>query len=381
MRQLFVLLCLLLVLSQSHAQEESPIIALHEGAIYAVNPEDGSAEILVPAPNAYEETREFSYDPVTVFSAEWLSPDGQYLAYRMLYPLEPSEPIDESTGFTQRLFILDLLNGGFPESISLVANEATFIQSVAWSLDGSLLYVLVNNTVKIIERDNWTNQATVELGDGNRSQAPVIGRQVFATENGFVVADTGEYELAIEFTVFDFEGNEQNFFKIDWSLSENINLYVNTPFTPLVVDGSVGYAFVDTYGQILYLADFATGEAVEFDSGYFTGMVSRTNPEDSLIITAGYYYGDGLALIIRDNENNYLGETENIRAYAFGILGDSMGSTFAFSPDGQSIAYLEDEGVRIWEDGESRSLDFSADVVVWASPLYVPVYDPDYFRG
>lgn len=386
MRQLFLILSLILLLvsSQAHAQtNHTPIIALNEGAIYAVNPLDGSAEILVPAPNAYAESREFSHDPVTVFSAEWLSPDGQYLAYRMLYPLNPAEPIDENTSFTQRLFILDLAKRTFPASLNLGINAPYIIESLTWSLDGNLLYVLVQADnqwfLAIIERETWELQSTVNLASLDR----VKSRRIYATENGLIMLDRGIQSLIYQFTRLDSAGLELNSFEIDWTISDAVNLYVNTPFTPLLVDGVMTYAFVDMRsGELLYTVDFATGEVSEFESGYFTGMISPWNPSNSLRISAGTFSGDGLELYIRDAESHYLGGSSYINAYAFGILGDSIGSTFAISPDGQSVVYLEDDVVMtLWENGESRILDFEARVVVWAAPSYVPVYDPAYLRG
>lgn len=62
MRRLLIMLCLslfVLPFSTTRAQDQqSPILALHEGAIYAVSPIDGSAQTLVAAPDNYQALRE-----------------------------------------------------------------------------------------------------------------------------------------------------------------------------------------------------------------------------------------------------------------------------------------------------------------------------------
>src|SRR5262245_25182826 len=127
MRRLFLLCFFALSILPTHAQtEQSPIIAISEGAIYALDAETGEAELLVPAPNAYEAMRELVYQPITVSSSEWLSPDGQYLAYTMLYPSNPDEEIDENSGFVQHLFLLDLENPNRPISLSFGAETPYF---------------------------------------------------------------------------------------------------------------------------------------------------------------------------------------------------------------------------------------------------------------
>src|SRR6185436_6468280 len=97
---------------------------------------------------------------------------------------------DDNTAYVQHLFLLDFENPNRPISLSLGA-ETSNVESVAGSLDGSLLYVLVNDALKIIERDNWTAPISVEVGDAHGSQNPVIARRVFATESGVVMADGG----------------------------------------------------------------------------------------------------------------------------------------------------------------------------------------------
>src|SRR5689334_13866035 len=105
MRRFFFLLCLLAFFSLSnHAQtEQRPLLALHDGAIYAIDVATGESEMLVPAPSAYEAMLEFVW-PITIFSENWLSPDGQFLTYAMTYPVKPAEEISENSDFIQRFF-------------------------------------------------------------------------------------------------------------------------------------------------------------------------------------------------------------------------------------------------------------------------------------
>ena len=110
-------------------------------------------------------------------------------------------------------------------------------------------------------------------------------------------------------------------------------------------------------------------------------MVSRANPANSLRITAEPFEGMYLTLSIRDADTQYLGSIGEIRYQAFGPDGDSMGSTFALSPDGQKLAYLDEGALMLLQDGEVASLDFRADVIAWGVPLYIPIYDPAYFEN
>jgi hypothetical protein len=382
MRQFFPAVCFFLALfalPKTQAQAEPvPVIAVSEGAIYAINAGDGSAEMLVPAPHAYDEMLEFVYRPITLTSAEWLSPDGRYLAYRVLFPTNPDEEIDDNTDFTQRLFLLDFENPNRPISLSFAA-ERSNIESVAWSFDSSLLYVLVNDSLRIIERDNWTAEITVDVGDAHSSQNPVLSRRVFATESGVVMADGGDYSVEIDFTLFDNEGNQLNYFVVDYTLSPDVNLFLNTPFTPIEPDGKVQYPFTDFYGQLLFVTDFATGESSEGDYSR-PAMLSRNAIDSSLRLFPSLYSGDYMILTIIDSEDNYLDDIVEVSAYAYGVSGYGIGSTFALSPDGQQLAYLEDENLMLWENGEARSLDFAASVIVWSAPIYLP-FSPDYFRG
>jgi hypothetical protein len=382
MRQLIILLCLSLFLSQSNAQsEETPIIALHEGAIYAVKPSDGSAEILVPASSAYGEV----YEPASFFSAEWLSPDGQYLAYRMTYPVNPAEPVSETSNRTHRLFILDLQTGTFPHPISLGAFPSYDIDSVAWSPDGNFLYVLIAISgeeeilqLVIIEREQWQNQIVIPVEPSD--DAPK--RSIFAIEDTFVLQERGWMAGANIMTAFDNEGEVVKRFELSNDYGYWLDFFISTPFTPLFVDGQSEYSLIDySSNEILYQIELLTGEVSEFPDGYVPAMVSRTNPETSLRVSLEYENESPNQLYIRDTEANYLGSSNPLRYQAFGPEGDSMGSTFALSPDGQSLAWLEDNELILWQDGGTRGLGFSADVIAWASPLYIPVYDPEYFGG
>jgi hypothetical protein len=385
MRRLFLLCFVFLLVPSSYAQaERSPLIALSEGAIYALDAETGESEMLVPAPSAYRFMREILYQPITVFSQNWLSPDGQFLAYAMTYPSNPAQEISEDSEFTQRLFLLDLENPRFPMSLNLDASLNYSVKSVAWSQDSALLYVLILGgkreapqwSLIIIERDNWTQQISIPLD----SLAYATGRSIFATENAVVVMDKGLQSPRNQFRLFNQQGEAIQDFIVDWTISPDVNLYLNTPFMPIEIDGETRYGYVHMFGNyLLYQTDFNTGESSEAEFGY-PAMLSRNAVDSSLRLFATFYSGDSMGLLIFDSEDNYIGELESLRAFAYPMSGESIGSTFALSPDGQQLAYLQDNQLMLWENGESRSLDFSADIIVWASPIYMP-FSPDYFRG
>jgi hypothetical protein len=385
MRRLFLLFFAFLILPSTDAQtEQSPIIALTEGAIYALDTETGESQMLVPAPSAYRFMREILYQPITVFSQNWLSPDGQFLAYAMTYPSYPAQEISEASEFTQRLFLLDLENRSFPISLNLDASLNYSVKSVAWSQDSALLYVLILGgkreapqwSLILIERGNWAQQISIPLDP----LAYATGRSIFATENAVVVMDKGLQTPSNQFRLFNNAGEEIQDFIVDWTISPDVNLYLNTPFTPLLIEEQTTYGFVDMNGNyLLYQADFSTGEISEAEFGY-PAMLSRSAIDTSLRLFPFFYTGDSTRLLIFDRADTYMGEIGSLSVYAYPMSSESIGSTFALSPDWQQLAYLQDNQLMLWENGESRSLDFTATIIVWASPIYMP-FSPDYFRG
>jgi hypothetical protein len=389
--RIVIYLCFLtFIVGSAQAQDElPPIIALNEGGIYTVSV-DGHAEMLVAPPENYQAIRETRSDPVTLFSAEWLSPDGQYLVYRVKQPIDPLAPINENTAYTDSLFLLDLQNGSVPQALELKAAANYAVGSVAWSPDGAFLYIVIlafnpgNDTsawaLEILERDDWTRQLHIDLNAPDYAMA----RRIFATETGVVVWDRGVQSPVYAFTLFDSSGEQINQFEVDWNVSPDVNLYINTPFTPLAMADIVRFALTHNFtGEILFQVDFATGEVSAFNHSHLSGMVSGSAPDSSIRLSPVFFSGDNLGLYIRDIENNYLGDIEHVKAHAFFVLGDYMGMQFSLAPDGQMLAYLQgdNQALMLWENGEIRDLDFTAEVVVWSAPLYVPIHDPNYFRG
>ncbi|MEZ4672091.1 MAG: hypothetical protein R3E39_29650 [Anaerolineae bacterium] len=372
-----ILLCSLFALLPANAQEApTPIIAVKDGSIYAFSPANDSAEPLLSAPDHYAEIAENNRKPVVLTSAEWLSPDGRYLAYRVIVPTNSAIAITPTSRFTQALFVLDLHDPKSSVSINLGTDETT-IESVAWSLDNTRLYVLANHTLNILARDDWALQTSVDVGGPHPSQAPVISRRIFASDAGVVLVDAtdGRQPIGINFTVFDADGGQVTAFQADWNSTPGTTFY--SPFEPLEVDGIVQYGFVDNYNTLVYLGSFApaTVNAVEdFNRGYATiGMVSRNAPETSLQVTV-FGYETTFDLSVRDAQGSWLADIPQLRAFAYGgYSGDHFGTRFALSPDGQTLAYLSDKGLAIWHEGESRTLDFTADVIIWSPPQYVTV--------
>lgn len=372
-----VLIYSLLSLLPANAQEAvTSIIALKDGIIYAFNPADDSIKPLVLAPDHYDEIAENNRQPVVLTSADWLSPDGQYLAYRVIEPTNPGRIISAASVFTQELFILDLQNPDQPIAIDLDASES-HIESVAWSLDNTRLYVLANNAVHIVERADWTVEKTVDVGGPHQSQAPVISRRIFASDTGVVLVDAtdGRELVGIDFTVFSADGNQLNTFKADYGDYPDTTFY--NPLEPIELDGVVHYGFPDNYNTLLYLANFAPDSASDIESytqGYATiAMVSRNTAENSLRVTA-HGYDISFDLSIFDADDNWIADIPQVHAYQFGgYSGDHFGTRFALSPDGQSLAYLGEQGLVLWHDGESVKMDFVADVIIWSAPMYVTV--------
>lgn len=393
MRWLLVILCLLVLAGPAAAAQTDspPILALNAGGIYAVSPADGSVQTLVAPPADYDALHEQTHDPVTVFTAEGLSPDGQHLAFRTLRRNAPTEAETDEVGTTHALFVLDVQNGGDPIPVTLVdsdqARSTVYIESLAWSADGTRLYAAIltsgetseaQESLVYVERGVWDNPVAVAIPKPGYAMA----RHIFATNDGIVVMDRGIQSPRYVFTLFDPDGQQVNHFEVDWNVSPEVNLYINTLFTPLLVDDTVRFGLVaQRTNELVFQIDFASGDVMPFDSGYFPGMISASAPDTSLRASAGYYDGDTIALFIRDEQNRYVGETGFFHAYAFGISGDSTGSTFTLSPDGQAIAYLENGALMLWQNGTATPLGFTAEALAWGPTRNIPVYDPMFLAG
>src|SRR5690606_63021 len=108
---------------------------------------------------------------------------------------------------------------------------------------------------------------------------------------------------------------------------------------------------------------FDEGSVSEFEFGSMIALVSGLAPETSLRLTTALYSGDVTALHLRGTDGALLADVPTVKAYAFGIHGDSVGTTYALSPDGQSVAWVGDSGLTLWRDGEVMPLDFSAEAL------------------
>jgi hypothetical protein len=394
MRWLLVMFCLfMLVVPVAHAQTDlPPILALYAGGIYAVSPVDGSVQTLVAPPADYEVSHDETRAPVTVFSAEWLSPDGQYLAFRAMRSDAPAEAQASGGVIPHALYVLDVQHGGDPLPATLLNDPAgtyAHVESVAWSADGARLYAAIVTfdtasteqlgwSLVYVERGAWDHPVAVPIPDLEHAMA----RRIFAAGDGMVVMDRGIQSPRYVFTLLDPAGQQVSHFELHRNVPPGVNLYVNTPFTSLRVDDTLRFGLVNMWtGELAGQVDFVTGDVTPFDRGYFPGMVSDSAPDSSLRVLAGYYSGDLISLLIRDDSNGTVGETDIFRAFAFGILGHTIGSTFALSPDGQALAYLDDGALMFWHDGTATALDFTAEALAWGSARYIAIYDPEYLAG
>ena len=395
MRWIRFTLCLLVLLAVTAVTlahgAEPPLLALRDDAIYAVSPSDGEVTRLIAAPNGAAVMRKHTGEPVTLFSADWLSPDGRTLVYRTL----AADALARVQAGTYRpdhaLYAFDLHNLDTPVEIALPnhASADVTVQSAAWTADGArLAVVLVSRSrenedeagwsLALYERETWEPALVAPLPEPGYA----MSRRIVAGGDAFVMVDTGIQGPRIRFTRLDANGQALEPVEIDPSVSSVVNLYLITPFNPLLDGDDWRYGLDQQLAGDLFAGiDLASGELAPFDANLFPGLVSALAPETSLRLTASYYSGDGIGLLVRNAEGEIIGETPIFKAYAFGIAGDSDGSTFALSPDGQAVAFLEDGGLRLWRGGEVTALDFEAEALAWAPPRYVPVYDPFYLMG
>lgn len=379
-----VLICLLLFAAPTFAQAEgeTPIYFLQDGGIYAVYPSDGAVETWVEPASNHAAVFEEVFQQSLLFSAEWLSPDGAYLAYTTFARDEADPEAIDTSALSAELYVLDLSTGeSLP--VTLTDDTLTSIPSLAWSPDGASLYVIgtqgAADTLFIVEREAWDAEPT-------STELPAVGyamaRRVFAADQGIVIEDRGLQSPSYTFFYYDQAGSQVNEYTVDWNVSPDVNLYINTPFTPLLVDDSLRYGLVSMMDELIFTVDLASGAVEPMpDYGYIPALISGLEPDASLRVSTSMYTGDYTALILRDLDNNIVGSVDYVPGYAFGIPGDSVGSTFALSPDGQRLAYLQDGTINVWQDGESMPLGVSAQVIAWSPLVYTTVHDPAFFAG
>ncbi len=377
MRRLLIALSILLLsVSSSGASAQAelpPLLILNDGGIYAISPQDGAILETIAA-----------VDPANYFSAEWISPDGEILAYSTR---GGSAPV-----FTHTLFLLNLIEGGDPITLTLTDDDDVNVQvdSVAWSSDSMYLYALITTqtprqsepdwAIAVFQRDQWDTPNLIPL---DPPAAPRIFRSMFAAGDAAVVLDWSIRDASHEFKTYSPGGELLNTFSVTGDLSPDINLYANTTqLNPLMIDGSARYVFGNLMmaNMLVYQADLMTGEISEMEMGYFSALISRTAPEASLRVSLINLDGQFGELSIRDADAVYLDYVQGVPQFAYGIQGDSRGSTFTLSPDGQALAFLREGMVNVWRDGVLTSLDVSAEVIAWQSPLIVPVYDEQALR-
>lgn len=397
MRRLLIALSILLLsVSSSGASAQAelpPLLILNDGGIYAISPQDGAiVETLVAPPEDYEALNAAAADPVNYFSAEWISPDGQLLAYRTLGGGEPLQAGGDPV-FTHNLALLHLNEGGDPIMLTLTDDEEVSVEfdSVAWSNDGAYLYVLIATrtprqsdpdwTVVVFQRDQWDTPNLIPL---EPTEGTWVFRNIFAAEeNAFVVFDWSVRDGSHAFTMYSPSGEMLNTFSVTNSLSPDVNMYTNaTQLNPLVIEGSTRYGFSNILlgDMLLYQADLMTGEISEMEAGYFSSLVSLAAPDTSIHVSLINFDGEIGGLNIHDAEGTLLEYVEGVRLVAYGVQGNTWGSTFTVSPDGHAVAFLREGTVNIWRDGVLTALNVNARVIAWQAPLVVPVYDEQALR-
>ncbi len=393
-RTLIVVSFLLLTVGFSvvRAQAElPPLLILNDGGIYAISPEDGTIlETLVAPPENYTALADATYEPVTLFSAEWMSPDGEFLAYRVMSERDPIQAGGDPV-YTQRFFLLNLLEGGDPIPVTLADENAyrVTVESVAWSNDGVNLYVLVTSqtprqndpvwALLIFEREQWQTPLEVPL------DAPdyAMGRSIFATDEGAAVWDRGLQSPRYAITNYDTAGEVVSLVEVNADMSPDVNLYINPPVNPLVIDGVTRFGLIhQMWGSLHYQIDLSTGAVTQSEYNYFPALISRFAPDSSVRVSFAMSDGDYASALLRAGDDelpfDYL---ERVKLHAFGIAGDSQGSTFTLSPDGQVFAYLENGMVVLRRNEASTLLNVAAQVIAWQSPLFTLVYDPAWLAG
>lgn len=391
LRLLLGVLILIGVFSSASAQEVAPpLLVLRHDSIDAVSLETGEITQLVPPPNGAVALRNHTHKPSTLFSAEWLSPDGRYLLYRTVAADALARVQTGTYRENHALYVVDVQTG---DSVEIVFPEHESqdirIESVAWTGDGTQLGVTFyagdranadsrRPLLAVYARETWERTRVTALP----APAHATVRRLIPAGDTFVLVERGVQGPHITFMRLGADGEVAPLAAVDVSAVPDVNLYILAPFNPLQDGTAWAYGLNrQLTGELSAGVDLETGELKPFENGLFPAMVSALAPDTSLRLTAGYFDGDQIGLMVRDADDKHIDDLPIFQAYAFGISADNNGSTFALAPDGQTVAFVQNDALMLWHDGELNATGVDAEALVWAPPRYQTVYDLLYLLG
>lgn len=365
MRRIWLLVGLLLLpLTVARAQDRTGqplIVALAQGTVYVVSPEDGSA-----TPLAYTEADGLMFAPIRTGS---ISPDGAQWAYVIQTAVgTPSADtvadlyvVRVADGTTERI----TPTGGLFGTVG--RNDEVFqIGMPTWSLDGQRIYYF------------WQ---AINLKQGRQSKPTLLAYYDVAKQKHVLVARIDPQHLIEDLQAVN-EGLIVRWYEPGFAGSAYADLYspthelvdemlANLTFTyPLVDKGVTYYGKLNDFGDLATLVDVQTGAEQAWALGHYPALESLMGGAQSMHVF--YVQGD---------MSRYSVYGADYKTYVIG-LDNPYGFSLALSPDGQSMAYLQFEGralapIRIVNiRGDVRELPFEAEQILWGAVRYVPFFAP-----
>ncbi len=365
MRKILILITVL-VLSVTAAKaqdksESSPIIAMRDGKVYAVSPEDGSSRLLADPSAENQEMVWFRYGS--------LSPDGKTLVYvsQSSYDTDPKD-------FISNLKLVTIADGttktvvpsGGVFDVPAGKNERFDLTMATWSYDGQRIYYFRRTISSVATTINKPTQFAYYdvLKDKHELVARLDPKNLL--DNLQAVP----------------EGIVMRWYSAGFSSTTTMNLYdpnnrmlkqieMDFPYLYTLRDkDALYYTQLKDFGNIDYAVNAKTGEKQPFKSGYYPAEQSLMNGDQSMHV-----------FTTQDDFNIY---------YVYGAdyhtpittIKNTSGLTYAISPDGQQLAYMiYDQGptapIQIMDmNGKVRKLDFEAGQILWGTTEYVSFYAP-----
>ncbi len=355
------LLSLLVTVSARAKDSQPPIIALFSNKLYAVSAEDGSARVLaeVPAGQTFFMERFAS-----------VSPDGKQMVYATA-----TDP-ESQGGLVVTVFLLNLETG---ESTVFQPNGGVLdkqahegyhfrVDNPTWSVDGTRLYYVRS----AVDNVGYGKFDVIQLAywDVSTQKHKLVARldpkhQVFdlsAVKSGIVVHLAYRLGVPQPVVLYGLDGRLTSQNAIE-------NLYPD----PVEYNGRDYYATGSPHGDIASLIEVETGTEEPIDGGYYPAARSHLAGEQSMHVfrfigsTGGWYSVYGA------DYRDYVDE-----------IAEMSGLHYAFSPDGQSLAFTQYDNGSNWAmpiqvmsgDGTIRTLPFEAEQVYWGAIEKVAFYAP-----
>lgn len=365
MRKVLILITLLLLsVMVTKAQDktaQAPIIAMQDGKIYAVSPEDGSSRLLADPAADQQEIGWFRYGS--------LSPNGKSLVYisQSPYDTDPKEfksvlnivTVADSTTKTTTP------SGGV---FDVPAGKAEHFEltMATWSADGKRIYYFRSTISSAV---TGVNKPTLfAYYDVIKDKHELVARldpknlidNLQAVPDGIVMR---WYAPGFVSTT------TMNLYDLKNRLVKQVEMDI--PYLYALHDkDTLYYAQLKDFGDIDFTVNAKTGEKQTSKPGYYPAEQSLMNGDKSMHVFS-----------TQSDINTYYIYGVDYHSYITSI-DNTSGFSYAIAPDGQQLAYIiYDQGpnapIQITDmKGSVRKLDFEASQILWGATEYVPFFAP-----